>query len=224
MTARPPARRRWAIYLAVVFGATLLLMAGLSIAMGAPQDGRRTEVGEPVGGGITIRLVGRNGSAVLGSATFTGNGTRTLVAVRVEGGEPGLPVYIQRGPCIGPTAPAYPLTSAFPGRATTTVVDASLAELTGGGYAISVRRRAADLASLTDASSALACAEILIASMPQQVGIGDSASVAVPPRTGTGASPALPADRRGTVMLALGFLAVILGGVALLPRRAGGWR
>lgn len=87
---------------------------------------------------VTIKLMAQNGSKQNGTATLTAQGSKTKVVISLANANPNEPAHIHPGPCktLDP-APKYPLTNVVKGMSTT-VVDASLASLMSGAFAINV--------------------------------------------------------------------------------------
>jgi len=99
---------------------------------------------------VTVPLgPGRDGTQQ-GTATLTADGPRTIVAIDITPGEPGVPqpAHIHEGSCpdVGPVA--HPLQDVVDGASTTTV-EASLAELLSGGFAINIHRSQTAIAEYT---------------------------------------------------------------------------
>lgn len=98
---------------------------------------------------ITVRLTvplgaGRDGDQS-GTASLTARGNQTQVSLNIKPGEKGAaqPVHIHEGGCPAPGAVKYPLTNVVDGRSTTTI-DAKLADLLTGGFAINAHLSTAD--------------------------------------------------------------------------------
>lgn len=87
---------------------------------------------------ITIKLMAENGSKQNGTATLTAMGSKTKVVISLTNANPNEPAHIHPGPCktLDP-APKYLLSNVVKGTSTT-VVDASLASLMTGKFAINV--------------------------------------------------------------------------------------
>lgn len=103
-----------------------------------------------------VQLETLNGSGVTGTVTLTevGDG-RTQVDVKVEpNGNLDMPAHIHPGSCAALIPqPKYPLENVIDGTSTT-VVRATLAELTAGGLAVNVHKSNEDLRTYT------ACADL----------------------------------------------------------------
>ncbi|GAB4328919.1 MAG: hypothetical protein Kow0010_13070 [Dehalococcoidia bacterium] len=99
---------------------------------------------------VTIDLgPGRDGDQQ-GTATLTAMGSQTSVSISITPGEAGVgqPVHIHEGMCPGVGAVAFPLTNIVDGTSTT-VVDATLAELLSGTYSINVHKSQSEIALYT---------------------------------------------------------------------------
>jgi CHRD domain len=145
----------------------------------------------------TVTLSPENSSGVTGTATLTdmGNGTMQVV-VRITPTTGDHPAHIHSGQC-GPSlgAVVYPLTNVQNGASTTTV-DASLADVETGGFAINLHE------SPTNIPLYVACGNIRAAA---QVGGGGAAQVPrALPRTGDLGSMAPLATAFGAGLLGLG--------------------
>lgn len=95
---------------------------------------------------ITINLgPGRDGDQTPGTATLTAKDTKTEVVLSIKPGAAGVsqPAHIHDGACPGVGAVKYPLTNVVDGKSTTTV-DAKLADLLTGGYAVNVHESTAN--------------------------------------------------------------------------------
>jgi Cu/Zn superoxide dismutase len=108
----------------------------------------------------TYPLAPQNGSGEKGTVTLTADGDKTIVAVSISGAPASAqPAHIHPGSCanLNP-APKYPLTSLMNGKSTTTV-DATLASLTAGGFAVNVHKSPDDLKDY------VACGDLGMAAM-----------------------------------------------------------
>src|SRR5215472_16187837 len=96
---------------------------------------------------ITVNLDSLNDSGISGTATLTSNGATTDVVVNVTGEPAGgsEPVHVHTGQC-GPTLGGvkFPLKNVENGTSTTTV-NATLASLETGGFAINLHESAANI-------------------------------------------------------------------------------
>ncbi len=104
-----------------------------------------TAEGEP----LAVALHAVNGSGIEGTATITGDGNgASTVVIAVSGATGGHPAFIHRGTCsaVDP-APAFPLADVDGSGSSTTMVNATLASLAAGGYAIVIHQSIADLAT-----------------------------------------------------------------------------
>ena len=103
-----------------------------------------------------VQLETLNASGVIGTVTLIDLGDgRTEVAIRVEPAEnPDMPAHIHPGSCddLIPQ-PKHPLENVVNG-ASTTVVQATVAELTAGGLAVNIHKSNDDLRTYT------ACADL----------------------------------------------------------------
>lgn len=90
---------------------------------------------------LTVNLAAQGGSGVSGTATLTDiGGGRTRVVVRVStGGNPNMPAHIHDGRCPAVGAVVYPLQNPMNG-SSTTEVNASLASLLAGTFAINLHK------------------------------------------------------------------------------------
>jgi hypothetical protein len=103
-----------------------------------------------------VQLETLNGSGVTGTVTLTEvSDGRTEVAISVEpNGNLDMPAHVHPGSCAALIPqPKYPLENVVNG-ASTTVVRATLAELTAGGLAVNVHKSNEDLRTYT------ACADL----------------------------------------------------------------
>lgn len=118
----------------LVFALVVLTLASAAITQAA--------------GPITVPLAADNDSGETGTATFTdlGNG-KTMVEVSITGAPEGVaqPMHIHDGQC-GPTLGkvAFPLTSLEGGKSSTTI-DADLASLQTGNFALNGHKSAAEV-------------------------------------------------------------------------------
>jgi hypothetical protein len=178
-----PKRRR--VFVATLGLALVALMASASTA-GAQRAVQ------------TVSLSPENSSGITGTATLTdmGNGTMQVV-VRITPTTGDHPAHIHSGQC-GPTlgAVVYPLTNVQNGTSTT-MVDASLADVETGGFAVNLHD------SPTNIPLYVACGNIRNAA---QAGGGGAAQVPrALPRTGDLGSMAPLATAVGAGLLGLGF-------------------
>lgn len=99
------------------------------------------------GAAITIPLAAQNGSGVSGTATLTPQGNQTTVVINLTGEPAGAaePAHVHEGTCanLNPV-PKYPLANVVNGTSTTTI-NASLASLTSGQFAINMHKSAQEL-------------------------------------------------------------------------------
>ena len=100
------------------------------------------------GGGaksVTVQLATLNGSGISGTAVLTdlGNGkTKVDVATNVANGNTSMPAHIHKGTCdtLDPK-PTYPFPNVENGKSTTEI-DAKLAELQNGAFAVNLHTTA----------------------------------------------------------------------------------
>ena len=101
----------------------------------------------------------QNASTELGTVTLTAMGEKTRVVVALANAPTDVPqpMHIHPGSCakLDPK-PQFPLTTAIDGTSTT-VVDAPLAKLVGGGFAVNVHK------STTDIAKYVACGDLGVA-------------------------------------------------------------
>jgi hypothetical protein len=97
---------------------------------------------------VTFNLAAQNNSGESGTATLTAAGANTTVVLSITGQPAGVPqpVHIHTGSCDQLGGVKYPLTNLVDGKSTTTV-NASLADLTAGGFAINAHKSAAEIAT-----------------------------------------------------------------------------
>jgi Cu/Zn superoxide dismutase len=103
----------------------------------------------------TYPLAAQNASGETGSVTLTPDGDKTMVSVTLKGAPADAqPAHIHPGTCakLDP-APKYPLSNVVGGKSMTTV-DAPIASLTGGGFAVNVHK------STTDLKDYVACGDL----------------------------------------------------------------
>jgi hypothetical protein len=94
----------------------------------------------------SVKLSPQSDSKQSGTATLTKQGDKqTKVVVSVSGGSGSQPAHIHKGTCakLDPK-PAFPLSPVVNGKSET-VVNASLDDLTKGGYAINGHKSAEDI-------------------------------------------------------------------------------
>jgi hypothetical protein len=101
----------------------------------------------PAADSVKVTLSPQGGSGESGTATLTREGDKqTKVVLSVKGApDSAQPVHIHKGSCANlDPKPAFPL-SPLSGGKSETVVNASLADLEKGGYAINGHKSAQDL-------------------------------------------------------------------------------
>lgn len=150
---------------------------------------------------VTVNLGAENNSGQTGTATLTEMGSQTRVVVNISGGSStAQPAHIHKGQC-GPTLdpkPAYPLTSLTNGTSET-MVDANMAEIANGTYAVNIHKSAAEAAVY------VSCGNI----SAMMTGAGGAGSM---PTTGSG--------DQAVLLLALGLVALAtIGFGSKLARR-----
>jgi hypothetical protein len=125
------------------------VIAGLLVfaAAGCGSSGSKSSSGSDK---VTVTLSEQNASGESGSATLTKDGAGTKVVINLEGmsasaGSVPQPAHIHHGSCVklDPT-PAYALADVKSGKSASTV-DATLADLTSGGFAINVHMSSAQI-------------------------------------------------------------------------------
>jgi hypothetical protein len=131
----------------VVITSVAVLAAGCG---GASSSTPESAVG---GGGdddVTVSFSEQNDSGLSGTATLTAEGDKTSVVIDLQnrkrtGASVPQPAHIHKGSCenLDP-APAYGLTDLRDGKSTTTV-DAKLADLRAGQFAINVHKSAEEI-------------------------------------------------------------------------------
>ncbi len=123
---------------------------------------------------VTVKLDPLNNSGISGTATLTAQGDSTQVVLNLTGEPAGAsePAHIHTGSC-GPSLGGvkFPLKNVENGTSTT-VVNASLASLQTGGFAINVHQSAANIANY------VACGNIpALAALPKTGGVPAEAVV-----------------------------------------------
>ncbi len=129
-----------------VLARSILVLSLLAI-LGCQSQARASTV---------VQLTTLNASGVTGSVTLLDLGDgRTQVDVKVEpAGNLDMPAHIHPGSCDDLTPqPKHPLQNVVNG-SSTTIVRATIAELTGGGLAVNIHRSNDDLRTYT------ACADL----------------------------------------------------------------
>jgi hypothetical protein len=115
----------------------LAVVALLGVAWTSPAE---------AAGPVTVQLKPQNNSGESGTATLSEAGGKTKVVVDIKGQPAGTPqpLHVHKGTCskLDP-APAYGLTTLSNGKSETTI-DASLASLQTGGFAINGHKSAQD--------------------------------------------------------------------------------
>lgn len=151
---------------------------------------------------LTVKLAAQNASNQNGTATLTAKGDMTEVVLDLPAGPAGMgveqPAHIHEGACPTPGKVTYPLTNVKDGKSTT-MVNAKLADIATGKYAINVHKSAAEASVYTS------CGDIQMMAMA------------------AGAPTMLPAtggETAGLWLLVAAGLALALGGLALRRARA----
>jgi hypothetical protein len=115
------------------------VLVGVVLLAGCAMGGGSGSMGP-----VQARLSPQSSSGETGTATLTKEGDKTKVVLKVSGAPAGVsqPVHIHKGTCaqLNPQ-PAFPLSPLVNGSSETTV-NASVDELTGGGYAINGHKSA----------------------------------------------------------------------------------
>ncbi len=153
-------------------------------------------------GPITVQMAAQNNSGQNGTATLTAMGDQTQVVINLPPGPAGAdteqPVHIHEGACPNPGKVVYPLTNLKQGKSTT-MVNAKLADIANGKYAVNAHKSAAEASVYTSCGNIQAVAQT------------------------AGAPTALPTtgfDFGGLWLLAVVGLILALGGLALRRTRA----
>ncbi|HEY3067169.1 MAG TPA: hypothetical protein VGL09_15355 [Methylomirabilota bacterium] len=123
--------------------AIAVILCGIVVLAGCKSGGGG-------GGPIEARLSPQSNSGETGTATLTKQGdTQTKVVLSVAGAPSGSsqPVHIHKGTCASlDPKPAFPLSPLVNGKSET-VVNASMDELTKGGYAINGHKSAQEVST-----------------------------------------------------------------------------
>jgi hypothetical protein len=96
---------------------------------------------------VTVTLASQNASGEKGTATFTPQGTKTQVVIKLAGAPSGVeqPAHIHDGNCASlDPKPRVPLQNVVDGMSTTTL-DMKLDDIIGHGGAVNVHKSAADV-------------------------------------------------------------------------------
>jgi hypothetical protein len=94
---------------------------------------------------MTVDLNEQSASGESGSATLTAEGDKTTVVIDLQGNSSAQPAHIHKGSCADLDAmPEYALADVKGGTSTSTV-DAKLADLRDGAFAINVHKSAAEV-------------------------------------------------------------------------------
>lgn len=104
---------------------------------------------------VTLTLGPGRDATQPGKVTLEAQGDKTQVTLDMSGSTPGVaqPAHVHEGACPGVGAVKYPLTNVVDGKSVT-VVDASLADLLKGDFAINVHK------STTEVGIYVACAAV----------------------------------------------------------------
>ncbi len=137
-------------YIRVAAATMTLALAGIAPAFAQsapaspPSAGARTP--EVMGETHVYALTAQNGSGEIGTVTLRATGDKTRVTVALVNSTVPQPLHIHEGTCAKLTpAPKYPLTLAADGYSTT-LVDAPIATLIGGGFAVNVHESTTNIA------------------------------------------------------------------------------
>ncbi|WP_217913788.1 hypothetical protein [Miltoncostaea marina] len=129
--------------------AVTAVLAGGAVACGDDDggDGAAADTAAPATERVVVELAPQNGSGLSGTAQLAEAGAdRTRVTIAIDGDAgPAHPSHVHRGTCADlDPAPAYGLRDVADG-ASETVIDAPLATLRDGTFAINLHRSAGDL-------------------------------------------------------------------------------
>ncbi len=131
-----------------------LICVSVGLLCAAPALGRDSMKGGAASA-TTFHFTSENGSAESGTVTLTPKGPKATAVTIALTSAPNAaqPAHIHKGACPKVGAVAYPLENVVGGKSTTTV-QAPLATLTGGGFAVNVHKSTSDL------STYVACADL----------------------------------------------------------------
>jgi hypothetical protein len=210
-------QRRWRsahLFATAAVAAALALATALAALSGIREtDAAARRLAGDVPDHVTIRLRAIDGSGVSGKATLRAEDGITTFAIRIDGRDGAYPAHVHEGECEKFEAmPGFPLADADPERITRTVIDLTLADLLASRYVINLHRPAADLATLLDPASVVACGAIAVkrsASGP---------AVTAPPDTGVGA--AFAESTFGGLSIAMTVAALALAGAGIAVRHS----
>jgi len=120
--------------------------------LAAPHQGfehkhHRYKTPQDASAGVTVDLSELGDSGISGTATLVANGESTDVTIQVTGATGGHPVHIHLGSCDALGEVAYALTDIGPDGSSVITVDASLADLPSGDFAINAHQSVEDIAT-----------------------------------------------------------------------------
>jgi hypothetical protein len=165
---------------------TLVAFCSLLLGTGMVRAGD-----EP--GSISFTLPATDGGSVYGRVKLIDDGDMTRVIVALHGaaeGESYMP-HIHAGTCADYDGnPAFPLLLFTTPERSRTTVSVPLATLTGGGYIVDIHPLADNAGDLFDASTAVVCGDLTVATGRESPGAAADKSgdvtVTTPPNTGVG--------------------------------------
>jgi hypothetical protein len=128
----------------VLLAAAVLMTAGCGGSESTSGGAGTTE--SDSGNTVTVELATQNDSGESGTATLTGEGSKTRVVLALDNpaSDAPQPAHIHKGTCaeLDPK-PAYPLANVVAGASETTV-DVPLEDLQGGRFAVNVHKSEAE--------------------------------------------------------------------------------
>jgi hypothetical protein len=125
----------------------MIRLLGIALTTAALILGVAWTVPAEAAGPVTVQLTPQSNSGESGTATLTEAGSKTKVVLDVKGAPAGTPqpVHVHKGTCDKlDEKPTYGLTTLSNGKSETTI-DASLASLQSGGFAINGHKSAQDV-------------------------------------------------------------------------------
>ena len=155
---------------------------------------------------VTVTLATQNNSGVSGTATLTPMGNQTHVVLAITGEPAGgsEPAHIHVGSCPTVGAVKYPLTNVVNGTSTTTV-NAPLATLTAGAYAINVHQSVANIKTYVACGDIKAPASGAMSTSPAAGAYGATTTPTAAPAAGAGGLASSPAALPLALLLGAGF-------------------